>query len=88
MGQGAPMIILEGVPYYRYRITWRMTGANGNRRQMTRLSPGFPWIREAMKDVCFEIHSPDGTDDELQKAITRAKASLRRALDGLDFYDP
>lgn len=46
-----PVKYIEGVPYYRFRVRYAL--ANGKRRTMTRLSPGFPWIREEVaRELC------------------------------------
>jgi len=45
-----PVKSIEGVPYYRFRVRYRL--ADGRHRVMTRLSPGYPWVRE---EVCREL---------------------------------
>jgi len=37
-------MIIEGVRYYRFRVTFRMT--TGQRRSWIRWSPGQPWVFE------------------------------------------
>lgn len=39
-----PVEFIENVPYYRFRILYTL--ADGRKRRMTRLSPGFPWLRD------------------------------------------
>jgi hypothetical protein len=51
-------VVIEGVPYNRYRVRWRLT--KGSRRQMTVLSAGLPWLRE---EVCRELDARHGIDN-------------------------
>lgn len=48
------MTIIEGVPYYRFRVRW--TTYSGKRRQRTIISPGLPWVssevRRMLDDIC------------------------------------
>lgn len=37
-------MILEGVPYFRYVVRFRL--ADGRRRRLVRWSPGSPWVYE------------------------------------------
>lgn len=41
--------MIEGVPYYRYRVRW--TTVDGKRRQRTILSPGYPWLRSEVRHM-------------------------------------
>lgn len=52
-----PVTFIEGVPYFRFRV--RYTLACGKRRRMTRLSPGFPWVREEVARELFERYGAE-----------------------------
>lgn len=54
-------MIIEGVYYSRFRVKWRTT--NGQRRQRTILSPGFPWVRS---EVC---HMLDFEDVDVRRPV-------------------
>jgi len=43
--------LIEGVPYTRFTV--RYTLVTGQRRRMTRWSPGYPWVREEVaRELC------------------------------------
>ncbi len=46
--------VYEGVPYYRYVVTYTLT--DGRRRRMVRWSPGLPWLQS---EVARELQDVD-----------------------------
>jgi hypothetical protein len=57
--------LIEGVPYRRYAIRYRL--ADGTRRRMVRWSPGFPWIRE---EIARELLSRYDLEDIAPGSVT------------------
>lgn len=49
---------IEGVPYYRYRVTFRLS--SGARRRWVRWSPGFPWVFHEVGRELFERFGEQG----------------------------
>lgn len=45
-------IYIEGVPYNRFRVYFRDLA--GRRRQLTRWSPGYPWVRGEIAREFFD----------------------------------
>lgn len=50
-------IIIEGVPWFRFRVTYRLKGRAGNRRSFTVRSPGFPWVREEVGRMLEDLNA-------------------------------
>jgi hypothetical protein len=64
------MTTIEGVPYHRFRV--RYTLADGRRRTMVRLSPGFPWVRE---EIARELVERFGLEGIKPGSVTIAEVS-------------
>lgn len=63
------MKLIEGVPYFRYRIQFKL--ADGRRRSWVRWSPGPPWVYE---EVGRELSSRFGHEGVLFQSCTVREA--------------
>lgn len=50
------MKLIEGVPYYRFRVSITLT--SGRRRRLFRHSPGFPWVRSEVTRELSDTYEP------------------------------
>lgn len=62
---GMPVEHIEGVPYYRFRVRYKLK--DGRRRQITRRSPGFPWVRE---EIARELDAMHGIENIAPRSVT------------------
>jgi hypothetical protein len=62
-------VIIEGVTYYRFRVTFRL--ADGRRRRWVRWSPGPPWVRDEVGRELYERFGLSGVR-ERSCSITEA----------------
>ncbi len=65
-----PVTHIEGVPYYRFRVRYRL--ADGRRRTMLRLSPGFPWV---IDEITRELVERFGLEGIKAGSVTIAEVS-------------
>jgi len=49
---------IEGVRYYRFRVTFRL--ATGERRRWVRWSPGYPWVFHEVGRELYERFGEHG----------------------------
>jgi hypothetical protein len=45
-------LVIEGVPYQRFRVTFRLT--DGRRRRWMRWSPGWTWVYDSVARELYE----------------------------------
>lgn len=65
-----PVKYIENVPYYRFRV--RYTLASGQRRRMSRLSPGFPWV---LDEIARELVDRFGLEGIKAGSVTVARVA-------------
>jgi hypothetical protein len=46
--------MVEGVPWYRYRVTFRTS--DGKRHRLTHWSPGWPWVASEVGAALHDMH--------------------------------
>lgn len=63
-------VMVEGVPWWRFRVTYRLKGRKGNRRSFVVRSPGFPWVREEVGHMLEDLNE--------QTPIRHGSASLEQ----------
>ncbi len=51
-----PPVFVEGVPYWTYRVQYRLRGRNGARRSFMVQSPGGPWVRSEVGRMLEDLN--------------------------------